>query len=206
MEQQSIYVVFSSTPYKIGKAIRALTRETYNHVSISLDESLSQMYSFSRRYNRTPFYGGFVRESISRYHRKGHTAQIRVCRLQITTEQHKTLEAHLNTLFEQKERYLYNHLSASTALLHKPVKVRDAYTCVEFCLEILHACGVDVDPEKYYSVGDLEQLLRPFAIYTGPIPEADDYDAAFFAKHPVSHPLRKTIKDILRLFYRRITT
>jgi len=205
MEQQNIYVVFSSTPYKMGKAIRALTRETYNHVSISLDESLSKMYSFSRRYNRTPFYGGFVRESVSRYHRKGHTAQIRVCRLQITQEQYRTLENHINALFAQKERYLYNHLSASTALLHKPVKVRDAYTCVEFCVEILRSCGIDVDPDSYYSVGDLEKMLHSFTIYTGPAPEADIYDAAFFAKRPVSRPLQKTVKDILRLFYRRMT-
>lgn len=204
MNQKSIYVVFSSTPYKIGKAIRALTRETYNHVSISLDESLTKMYSFSRRYYRTPFYGGFVQESVSRYHLKGSTAQIRVCRLPVTNQQYETLEAHLTELFEQKERYLYNHLSVSAALLHKPVKVRDAYTCVEFCVKILRSCGVALDPDAYYSVGDLEQKLRNFTIYTGPAPDADIYDAAFFARRPVTYPFLKTLRDILRLFYRRL--
>lgn len=204
MELRSIYVVFSSTPYKVGKAIRALTRETYNHVSISLDENLTKMYSFSRRFYRTPFYGGFVQESVSRYHLKGSTAQIRVCRLQITEEQYKTLEAHLAKLFEQKERYLYNHLSASTALLHKPVKVRDAYTCVEFCVNVLRSCGIALDPDSYYSVGDLERMLRAFTIYTGPAPDTDIYDATFFARRPVTHPLVKTVRDFLRLFYRRL--
>lgn len=206
MEQQSLFVVFSSTPYKVGKAIRVLTRETYNHVSISLDESLTKMYSFSRRYCRTPFYGGFVRESVSRYHLKGSTAQIRVCRLQITAQQYEALEVHLAELFERKDRYLYNHLSASAALFHKPVKVRDAYTCVEFCVKILHSCGVDLDPNTYYSVGDLERLLHAFTVYTGPAPEADIYDAAFFARKPVTHPLVKTLRDFLRLFYRRLHT
>lgn len=205
MEQKCIYVVFSSTPYKVGKAIRVLTQETYNHVSISLDENLSKMYSFSRRYYRTPFYGGFVRESVSRYHVKGNTAQIRVCRLPVTALQYEKLEAHLSELFEQQERYLYNHLSVSTALLHKLVKVRDAYTCVEFCVKILHSCGVDLDPDTYYSVGDLEKQLRAFTVYTGPAPETDIYDAAYFARRPVPHPLHKTLRDLLCLVYRRIT-
>ena len=205
MEQKHIYVVFSSTPYKIGKVIRVLTQEAYNHVSIALDESLTPMYSFSRRYNRTPFYGGFVQESISRYHRKGCTAQFEVCRLPVTAVQYETLKLHLEKLFSQKERYLYNHLSASTALLHKSVKIRDAYTCVEFCVAMLHMCGVDVDPGTCYSVGDLEQHLHPYAIYTGSAPEADSYDTAYYARHPVSRPVHKTLRDILRLFYRRLT-
>lgn len=205
MEQKCIYVVFSSTPYKVGKAIRTLTRETYNHVSISLDESLSKMYSFSRRYYRTPFYGGFVQESVSRYHIKGNSAQIRVCRLPVTLQQYEQLETHLAELFEQKDRYLYNHLSISTALLHKPVKVRDAYTCVEFCVKVLHSCGIDLDPNSYYSIGDLEKQLRIYTVYTGIAPEADIYDAAFFARRPVPYPLHKTLRDLLRLVYRRMT-
>lgn len=206
MEKQHIYVVFSSTPYKMGKFIRAMTRESYNHVSIALDESLSQMYSFSRRYNRTPFYGGFVQESISRYHREGYTAQIKICRLPVTPTQYEALESRLTDLFVQKDRYLYNHLSASTALLHKPVKVRDAYTCVEFCVETLHACGFDFEPGDYYSVGDLEKQLRRFAVYTGPAPETDIYDADFYAKRPIKLPIHKTLRDFLRLFYRRLRT
>jgi hypothetical protein len=68
MQTQYVYIVFSSTPYRIGKFIRRLTREAYNHVSIALDPDLTKMYGFARRYYRTPFYGGFVRESLSRYH------------------------------------------------------------------------------------------------------------------------------------------
>ena len=87
MEKQHIYVVFSSTPYKMGKFIRAMTRESYNHVSIALDESLSQMYSFSRRYYRTPLYGGFVHESRSRYHVNGDATRICLCALPVTSQQ-----------------------------------------------------------------------------------------------------------------------
>ena len=76
-----IYVVFSSTPYKIGKTIRMLTGEKYNHVSISLDAELTQMYSFARRYYKTPFYGGFVKESLSRYQLNQNKATIKICKM-----------------------------------------------------------------------------------------------------------------------------
>ena len=61
-ETEYLYVVFSATPYRMGKLIRFVTREPYNHVAISTEASLTRMYSFARRFYRTPFYGGFVTE------------------------------------------------------------------------------------------------------------------------------------------------
>ena len=127
-----LYVVFSSTPNKMGTLIRGFTGGQYNHVSIALDESLSQMYSFARRYYHTPFYGGFVKESVSRYHINERCAHIRICRLSVTDAQYRSLESHLADMLKRQDRYLYNHLSALTVPLRRRVKIRDAYICVDF--------------------------------------------------------------------------
>lgn len=203
MENQFIYIVFSSTPYRIGKFIRGLMQETYNHVSIALDEDLNRMYGFARRYYRTPFYGGFVRESRSRYHLNGKPANIRICRLPVTPLQHETLCHFLEGMHQNQEAYPYNHLSIITALFRRPVKVQDAYTCIEFCVHILHTLGIDLDPDKYYSIGELEQLLRPFAVYTGPMPAPEEYDHDFYARKPVHRPVATTLSSILTLLNRR---
>lgn len=205
METQSIYVVFSSTPYRIGKCIRMLTGETYNHVSIALDPELTQMYGFARRYYRTPFYGGFVRESLSRYHVNGASADICICKLPVTPQQYRSLCLFLEGMHQNQEAYPYNHLSAAAAPLRKPVKVRDAYTCVEFCVQILYSLGIDLDPDKYYTVGDLEKLLHPYAIYAGPIPQSEDFDFGYYAEKPVAHPTHKTVRAFFSLF-RRLRT
>lgn len=202
MKQYSIFVVFSSTPYFIGKMIRRITGETYNHVSIALDADLSRMYSFARRYYRTPFYGGFVRESHSRYHVNGKNTDICLCRLPVTGRQYETLEALLTQMCNNKEQYIYNHLSAMGALFHKRIKAKDAYTCTEFCVPILHSLGIDLDPDQYYSVGDVERLLRPFAIYTGPMPASGEYDTVYYAKKPIPHPILTTLRDICKLIPR----
>lgn len=202
MAEQYLYVVFSSTPYRMGKAIRRITGEAYNHVCISLNADLNPMYGFSRRYYHTPFYGGFVQESLSRYHVNGQAASIRVCRLPITQVQYDTLKQRIDQMLKRQEQYLYNHLSAMAVPFHRRIKVKDSYICVEFGVSILHSIGLDVDPGKYYSVGDLEQLLRPYTIYTGPAPEAEAYDARYYAPNPIPHPVITTLTTFLTLLER----
>lgn len=202
MEDKYIYIVFSATPYAIGRTIRRLTGDAYNHVSVSLDQDLKQMYGFARRYYRLPLYGGFVKECVSRYHIKGRSAQVRICRLQVSPEQFDTVHRELSRMYQNREHYLYNHLSVLSTPLHRPIRLRDAYTCVEFGVQLLHRLGIDLDPDRYYSVGDLEKLLRPYAVYTGPIPETDMYDAVFFTPRPLPHPVLTTLGAFFALFER----
>lgn len=202
MENTYIYVVFSSTPYFIGKAIRKVTGEQYNHISISLDEGLTQMYGFARRYYRTPLYGGFVRESHARYCPKGVSTDICLCRLPVTREQYTQLKARLAGMYHKKDHYLYNHLSALGALFHKCVKVKDAYTCVEFCVELLHSLGIGLTPGKFYSVEDVRKLLKSMCIYTGKMPTPESEDPEFFAERPVPYPICTTLRELFKLLPR----
>lgn len=202
MEEKYLYIIFSSVPTKIGKLIRTITRFPYNHLSISLDPELKSMYSFARRYYSTPFYGGFVHESISRYHIKTKQSQIILCRIPITSEQFHSLSQKLQTMLENNDRYIYNHLSAITSIIHKNIKLTDAYMCTEFVVEILHSIGIHIDPKAFYSIRDLEKMLHCFVIYTGPIPEADIYDATFFTRRPLPHPWLSTIAAFIRQFQR----
>ena len=82
-EPNYVYIVLSATPYRMGRWIRRATGEAYNHVSIATEESLTTLYSFARRYYRTPFHGGFVTETPDRYHHKGLSSHIRLYRLPV---------------------------------------------------------------------------------------------------------------------------
>ena len=66
MEKKSkkIYIVLTYTGTFMSKVIKIFTRAKYCHVSISLDEELTQMYSFGRLNAYNPFIGGFVHESL----------------------------------------------------------------------------------------------------------------------------------------------
>ena len=45
-----IYVVLSDSGSVVSKLLRLFTKAKYNHVSLSLREDLSEMYSFGRRW------------------------------------------------------------------------------------------------------------------------------------------------------------
>lgn len=195
-----VYLVFSCTPYRIGKMIRHFTKEPYNHISIALDEDLTRMYSFARRHHCTPFYGGFVRESLSRYCINNVPANISVCKLSVTKERFVWLEATLTEMENNKEYYLYNHISAACAMMHRTARRKDAYTCVEFCVSLLQELGFSVDPAQYYTVGDLETMFFKDNIYLGPIPTAKEIDTNYYKS--VKHPTVVTISSFLSLMQR----
>ncbi len=202
MEEKYLYIIFSSVPTKIGKFIRFVTRHPYNHISISLDAELNTMFSFARRYYRTPLYGGFVRESVSRYHIKGNPAQMQICQIPITQSQYRMLSKELYSMLDNSEQYLYNHLSVLTSLLRKSVRLKDAYMCVEFVAEVLSRVGIDIAPNAYHSVADLEKILRKYITYTGPAPNTEIYDTRYYSQKPLPHPWIATATAFIKLFHR----
>ncbi len=183
MEQKYLYVVLSRTPYKIGKLIRTFTHEEYNHSSLALDVD-QPMYSFARRHCCKALFAGFVKESVARYHLNGQPAQIKVFRLPITEEQHQKIAVLLEQMYENRYQYLYNHLSAISAIWKRLTPAKDACICVEFCIRVLHMIGYPVDPFHYYSVCNLGTLLDGHCIYTGPMPEATEEDPDYFELRP----------------------
>lgn len=199
MSQKHVYIVFSATPYKIGKMIRSITKDAYNHASISLDEDLTQMYGFARRYCRVPLYGGFVKESTSRYKPKGINSTVKIHEIPVTEETYRSLETRLNAMYQNRDNYLYNHFSFLAVPLRKPIQIRDAYTCLEFCVDVMHSIGLDVVPGQYYSIHDVLTILEPYAVYEGPMPQTCEYDADFFAKRPIPYPVLTSAKCILEL-------
>ncbi len=199
---QYLYVMFSSTPYKMGKFIRTVTRSPYNHMSISLDPELKELYTFARRYDRTPFYGGFVRETPGRYYRKGEPAQVCLCRLPLTEAQYRDLKNHLEQMYCQRDRYLYNYFSVLAVPLQRRIRVHNAYVCVEFCMDVLSRAGLEVDLRKYYSIKKAVRLMEPWCFYVGSIPSGFVPDPSYYAKRPLRHPYYTSVRSMLALFPR----
>ena len=204
--QNYLYVLFSATPYRMGRMIRLVTGEPFNHVAIAMEEDLTKLYAFARRYYHTPFYGGFVTERPYRYHHNGATAQIRLYRLPVTEEQWNRLHKRLSDMSTKAEHYLYNHLSAAAAPFHRKIRVKDAYTCAEFTVSILQELGLDFNSRRFYSIGDIAERLVPYHFYDGEFPVPPEEGSAFFASKPVRHPVFTSARDIFALFWRKATT
>lgn len=170
INQKYIYVLFSSTPSKMGKFIRTVTNNEYNHVSICLYSEEMTVYSFARIFKNHPFYGGFVKESSARFIDNNQCALVKLCAIPVGDEQHEDLLRYVEQMEDNAEKYVYNHLSIIGALFKKKVRVKHAYTCVEFTTKLLTKSGAvpQLQKQTFYTIDDLEKRLMQFVVYEGP--------------------------------------
>ena len=200
-----IYIVFSSTPYKMGRFIRMMTHSHYNHIALTTDPSLRELYSFARHYRNTPFYGGFVRETGVRYRYKQRVADIKVCALPVTEDVYRMASENLEQMLSEEEQYIYNLLSAILVPLGFRVRLPNAYTCVEFVTDFLKRLGMDsLFPKKRaYSIREVERLLSDYEVYQGPFPHTEKMgEDPFERKQSFFRALKLTLFSNARLIGR----
>ncbi len=164
----SVWVVFSSTPYKTGRFIRSMLGTRFNHVGLSLSPSLSPMYTFARYYVNAPFSGGYVKESFRRFFYRGRWADIKVCRVELTEQQMRRLQGYLRVFRRRSGKCLYNLYSAAAVPLGRRIHIRDSYTCVEFVGDALAYAGVKgFRYGDFHSLDGTEYRLSGHITYTG---------------------------------------
>lgn len=164
---KTVYIIFSATPYKMGRFIRAVLHNEYNHVSLAFDEDLSTMYSFARFHVNAPLYGGFVAESLRRHYHGGATSRIKVCRIELEEENYLRLRSFVSAMEHEQHRYIYNTYSAMVAPLHIRFLIRDSYTCAEFVGDALSIAGFELPLGAFHSLKRTERILAPHVIYEG---------------------------------------
>ena len=205
---KTIYIVFSATPYKMGRIIRTVLRNPYNHIALSFDEDLSTMYSFARFHENAPLYGGFVAESPRRHVHAGNCSRIKVCRLEIAQENYLKLRAFVSGMESHAHRYIYNTYSAMLTPLHIRLLIRDSYTCAEFVGDALNIAGMDLPQGAFHSLKMTEQILAPYVVYeglcTGYAQEADWGEDRFPERMGRAAATKATLQSFARLTARAV--
>ncbi len=203
-----IYVVFSTTPYKLGGFIRFITGCKFNHVSVAFDKDLYEMYSFARYHKNTPLYGGFVRESFSRFINGEKCANIKVCKIKADSKQLERCKKFIKNC--EENNYKYNLFSAILYPFSKDLKIKNSYTCIEFCLEILRIVeySLGLKKDEFCSTKKLSQILADKTVFSGQINNyiSSNYfnEDTFLNKLSLKKRISKTLKQngqlILQLF------
>ena len=200
-----VYVVFSSTQYMIAKCIRAMTNHRYNHVSISLNGNLQTLYSFARRYDDTPFCGGFVVETPERYLQRNKAATVQICAIPVTDEVYCAIRTHLEAYEAEKQEYVYNYIGALTFLFRRRVALEKCHTCVDFATELIAMTGAGIFPDRFYSIRGLARNLSRYKVYEGhfyaPL-TLSDIPSPFFTKHSKRFQIKETVANVSTLVKR----
>ena len=207
-----VYVIISRTPTTTGKLIRRFLKAKYNHASISLDENLSQMYSFCRLSISNPLVGGIIRESaFTLTMGLEEDVAINLYRIPVTVEKYDSISKFIYNVYNDDEVYYYNFLQALGLISNKKHTIYKTYICSEFVMEALSKGGVHLttlDPYKIKPT-DICEILSSFIYYSGSL---NDYpfkqniktedDEHFFCKtgffYEITHTIRHFWKVIAR--------
>ncbi len=205
MKTYNLYVLLTKTPLKTGKFIRKMTKFEYNHVSISLDEDLKILYSFSRKHKNASFYAGLVKESPLRYTENNTTTKVKIYKIPLKPKTYIKIKKYLKYTIKHKNDYLYNFYSAILYPLHKKVKIKNAYTCCEFAVYILrHFCKLDLGINNYCSIKDLSNYLNQYVIYEGIFQKIDASweEDPYLEKQNIIYKYYKVMEIYSKLTYR----
>lgn len=204
VKNNSIYVIFLSTPTNMGKIIRRCTKYKYNHVAISLDKKLNRLYSFARYNYSAALVGGFVEESSLRYYNK--QVDIKVCEIEVTGKQYDELIKHIEYMKTKADEYIYNSFSAVFSLINKKCKKENTYTCIEFVRDTLSKINL-IDSNNINNIADLDNNLKRHVIYEGEmsgIAEFTNWGKDKYLEHiNFLQICGKTIKHFVKLIRRK---
>ncbi len=160
-EYKDSYIVFSRTNTGIGKLIRKVTFNKYNHTSLCLDGKFYQLVSFARKHINDPIQGGFVIETPVRYLTDGADITVKVCKINEDVFPLKGMLNRLNDIRSDESSYIYNTVGAIVSPFKIKFSPYRTFTCVEFVAYVL---GIK---DKIISVKQLEKIFDNNKVYEG---------------------------------------
>lgn len=170
---KKIYIVLTQTGTMLSKIIKAYTKDEFSHVSISLDISLDEMYSFGRLNPYNPFKGGFVCEHIhSGTFKRFYKTIAKIYSLNVTEEQYEKVKQIIDKMKNEKEKYKFNTLGLFAVGFKKKIKRDSYFYCAEFVKYVLESANINtrlpelIRPENFKMLDNIEEtyngLLRKY--------------------------------------------
>lgn len=171
MGERTLYFLFTDTGTYLSRAINYCTREGLNHVSISFDDELQEVYSFGRKNPKNPFTGGFVKENVhSEFLRNSSCA---IYAYHLTEEEFKKVQTKIKEIELQAGNYKYNFLGLFGVILQIEINREHKMFCSQFVATVLR----EVEsfqlskPECFTTPADIKGLTGLQLIYQGKLSE-----------------------------------
>jgi len=166
-----ILIIMTHTGTWLSRVVRHFTGNTYNHVSISLKEDLSEMYSFGRRYPYNAIVGGFVQEHPNRgTFRRFKNTICQILELEVSEESYRIISDIVKRFYSERKRFGFNIRGVIKA--RKNVDYQTSYRkfyCSQF-VKYLLVCAHIVPEDFFGSVAtpqDFAKIPGTIEVYQG---------------------------------------
>jgi len=164
---KEINLVLTQTNTIISKTLKTLSKKPYNHISISLMDDCSTMYSFGRKIIWFPLIGGFVKEDVNAGVFKMHPeTKCKIYKLVITDAEYDTILERLNKFLQDPNKFKYSILNLFLMYLNVPFNRENYYVCSSFVTYLLRGI-VPLKKEISLVVPDDYNNLKLETVYEG---------------------------------------
>lgn len=161
-----IYIVLTYTGTWLSRVVRAYTKDEFAHVSIALDSSLSEMYSFGRLRAYDPIFAGFVREYLDRgTFKRFYKTTAKIYSLEITEKQKEKVKELIYTMRDNK--YGFNYIGLVATLFHKRIQIKNTFYCSEFVKYVLEKAKISKNLPELVKPESFKDLTGAKVIYSG---------------------------------------
>lgn len=152
---KKIYIILTYTGTILSKIIKNYTKDEFAHVSIALDEDLTQMYSFGRLNAYNPFIGSFVHEGIDiGTFKRFKKTRARIYSLTISEEKYQKLQKKIQYFEDNKAKYKFNFKGLACVGINVRIMKKNNFYCAEFVKHIMKSSGI-------LEVNNLPELIKP---------------------------------------------
>ena len=174
-----IYVVLIESYTGLGKLLKKVTGYRYEHIAVSMDKSLTEFVSYSRKQHHHPFKAGFMREYRDYYAFEEYKKfYAKIFALPVTLDRYRDIEKFIAKCENDPEQIFNLFAMLTTPVLHG-LQIYKAHNCMDFTAKVIELAGVGLAKPYYkYSIPDIEELLSYLPHKEGYIRRMDspDYD------------------------------
>lgn len=167
--EEYIYLIVAQTGTKPASFFKFFTRKPYNHVSLSGDITLSEMYSFCRTYRSFPLPATFNKETVGEGTLgKFGTIPCEIYRVPVTQAQKNKYNRVIKHFVENRNIYSYNLLGLLAVYLNIEWKRKKSFVCSQFVAYTMDKIGISLEkPFCLYKPDDFRHFPEATLIYSG---------------------------------------
>ena len=195
---KELFIVLIRPYTGLGSIARRFTKYEYTHIAVSLDKSLMEFVSYSRRYHSFPFDAGFAYEYRDYYAFGNHkSVKVKVFRLRVSDEKYSDIMRFIDKC-ENDDDEIFNLFSMATMPVLHGFRIYKANNCMSFTAKVIELGGcADMDKPYYrYSIEDMDELLTEHLYFEGRLKRMKSKDYGDYMR---SFSLTKYLSDMARL-------
>lgn len=200
---KKIYIVLIKAHTGLGRFARILGGYPYTHIAVSLDKSLTDFITYSRRKHYLTMDAGFMHEYRDYYafgeHKK---VRVKVFCLPVEDDKYKKVTEFIRNC-ENDPKGLFNLFSMVTMSFIHGIPIRHAHNCMSFTAGVIEASGaVHMDKPYYkYDIKEIDSLLTDYLYFEGFLKRKSSpgYDE-YMKKYGISEKISSGFTTITGLF------